>query len=139
MPRSSALIFISLLLLVTVKADADAEAKPAAAAAAKPAAEPAAESRPVQITPVAYRKAPSPLLDLHGLEPAGSSPAVQKVLPAFPTDRDNGDDWPQYSREITREDREVWRRAEIEEDEDVVLQRQNDKFLKHIPKVRVRM
>ena len=76
----------------------------------------AADSQPVLITAGAYRKAVP-----------GEDSAVQKkvkfgrniLLEKDPLMSSGSNAWPQY-KEITKEDRE---------------QRENDKFLKHVPKV----
>ncbi len=91
-----------------------------------------AESHPVRVVAGAYRR---PELLLEDSEAEGSS--VKKVSLARRPQEDEeeaviggggkGREWRQYSMEITREDREG--RKEEEE------ARQNDKFLKNVPKV----
>lgn len=122
-----------LLTLVTnqVYCDAEADAVPVSKAEAHAEAVPEAgpKAGPVIITTAAYRRAPPP-----GLPPMSTMNHVHKkpmamtmglVEPEDPLMSSGSNDWPQYT-EITRQDRELMMTDQ---------QRQNDKFLKEVPKV----
>ena len=115
---------IILLLFKSARIRADAGAEPES----NPDSNPDAGAKPVIITEGAYRRAPYPgvkaMHDMgHVHKKAPVDPMLGPEVENDPLMSSGSNDWPQY-KEITREDRKM------------LGQRQNDKFLKNVPKVK---